>query len=458
MSLRQGYLIIILMGFFAISNAQDNKEELKLSVNDAQEYALRNNRSVASSRTDIEIARKKVWETVASGLPQINFAANYMHQFQLPELSFGPVLDVQSLPEGVITKSDILNAYKPSPPIALGVRNNTTFDFTLSQLIFSGEYLVGLQAMKVLQSVSEKTLVKTEDQTRESVANSYYLILVLEENARVLENSHATTEKIYNELAGMNKEGFNEETDVDQMKISLSNIETLLNSVKSQHEISMKLLKFQLGLDFDQPVTLTDSLGGIVNQGNVQYMSNPEFNINNSIDYQLVSTQEQISALLLRRQQSKLLPVISGFYRHEEQTNRPVFNFAVKDVAGISLSFPIATSGMRMATISQAKFDLYKSRLAKADAEQGLTMEFETAKSSYQTAFNNFRTNEESMALSKKVYERTVIKYREGVSSSFELSQNQAQYLTAESNYYNSLLSLLNAKAKLDRILTGGRQ
>lgn len=458
MNSRQIYLIIILMAFFAASNAQDNKEELKLSVSDAQEYALRNNRMIESSRTDISIAQKQIWETVASGLPQINFAANYLHQFEVPKLSFGPVLDVNSLPDGILTKNDILNAYKQSPPISLGVRNNTTFDFTLSQLIFSGEYLVGLQATKVLKSVSEKTLVRTEDQTREAVATSYYLILVLEENARVLEDSHKTTEKIYNELAGMNKEGFNEETDVDQMKISLSNIETLLNSVKSQREISMKLLKFQLGLDFDQPVSLTDSLGGIVNQGNVQYMSNPEFNINNSIDYQLVSTQEKISALMLRRQKSKLLPVISGFYRHQEQTNAPAFNFAVKDVAGISLSLPIVTSGQRMATIGQAKFDLYKSRLAKADAEQGLTMEFETARSNYETAFSNFKTNEESMNLSKKVYERTVIKYREGVSSSFELSQNQAQFLTAESNYYNSLLSLLNSKAKLDRILTGGRQ
>jgi outer membrane protein len=81
-------------------------------------------------------------------------------------------------------------------------------------------------------------------------------------------------------------------------------------------------------------------------------------------------------------------------------------------------------------------------------------MEFETALSSYQTAFSNFATNSESMILSKKVYDKTVIKYREGVSSSFELTQNQNQFLTAESNYYNSVLSILNAKAKLDRILT----
>jgi len=95
-----------------------------------------------------------------------------------------------------------------------------------------------------------------------------------------------------------------------------------------------------------------------------------------------------------------------------------------------------------------------KSQLAKANAEQGLIMEFETARSNYQTAFSNFNTNKESMALIKRSMIKTVIKYKEGVSSSFELTQNQNQFLTAESNYYNSVLSLLNAKAKLDRILS----
>jgi outer membrane protein TolC len=160
---------------------------------------------------------------------------------------------------------------------------------------------------------------------------------------------------------------------------------------------------------------------------------------------------------MLKLEKSKYLPTISAFYRHQEQTNQPSFNFAVKDVVGANFSLPIFTAGMRNAKLSQAKYDLQKTQLAKADAEQGLIMEFETAKSNYQTAYSNFSTNKESMQLSKKVYDKTVIKYKEGVSSSFELTQNQNQFLTAESNYYNSVLSLLNAKAKLDRILSSSK-
>ena len=451
--IRKCFLTFVFLGLLTKGFGQDNKEVLKLSIVEAQTYALQNNRAVRSAKIDVEIAGKQVWETIAVGLPQLNLAANYQHQFVIPELSFGAYLDVNSLPAGNLTKNDLLNAYKQSSPVALGVKNNTTFDFTLSQLIFSGEYLVGLQATKVFKEISEKSLVKTEELTKESVAGSYYLVLVLGESLRVLNESFTAIDKTFNDMSKMNQQGFNEETDVDQIRITRSNMKTLITSLESQKEVSIKLLKFQLGVDFNQSLVLTDSLPSIINNGNIQYLSSQEFNLNNSVDYQMISNLERVSALSLKREQTKALPTLSAFYRHHEQLNTPSFNFNVKDLIGVSLALPIVTSGQHSAKVSEARFNLEKSRLNKETTAQGLTMEFETALSSYQTAFSNFAINKESMTLSKKVFDRTVIKYREGVSSSFELTQNQNQFLTSESNYYTSVLSLLNAKAKLDRIL-----
>jgi len=452
--IRKYLLTFILIGSIVPGFGQDKKETLKLSLQEAQDFALQNNRAVKSSKIDINHAEKQVWENLATGLPQFSVAANYLHQFVVPELNLGPVLDVNSLPDGNITKSDLTNAYINSPPFSLGVHDNTVIDFTVSQLIFSGEYLVGLQATKVVKEMTEKGLVKTENETKESVAGTYHLVLVLGENEKVLNQSLKSVDQTYNELVKMNEQGLNEETDVDQVKISKSNIQTLITSIESQKQITLKLLKYQLGLNFDQNIELTDSLPGIIEQGKTEYLTSTAFDVNNSTDYQLVNYQEKISALMLKREKSKYLPTIAAFYRHEEQTNMPAFNFAVKNVVGASLNIPIFTSGMRNARVSEAKFDLAKADLAKENAGQGLIMEFETAKSNYQTAYSNFVTNRESMDLSKKVYDKTVIKYKEGVSSSFELTQNQNQFLTAESNYYNSVLSLLNAKAKLDRILS----
>jgi outer membrane protein len=452
--LQKCLLTFAVIGLFTNCFSQDNKEILKLSISEAQNYALQNNRSVQSAKIDIDIATKQVKENLAIGLPQLNLASNYQHQFVVPELSFGAYLDVNALPDNVyLTKTDVEDAYKQAPPVPLGVKNNTTFDFTLSQLIFSGEYLVGLQATKVVKQVSEKALVKTEAMTKETVAGTYFLILVLGESEKVLSESLKTMDQTYNDMVKMNQQGFNEETDVDQIKISWSNLKRLITSIESQKEISVKLLKYQLGMDFSQPIALTDSIQGFIQEGNMQYLISPIFNLEKSIDYQIINAQVDLSSLLLKRERSKYFPTISGFYRRHEQTNQPSFNFAVKDLVGVNLSLPIFTSGQRSSKISGAKYSLDKSILNKENAGQGLIMEFETALSSYKTAYSNFTTNKETVVLSKKVYDKTLIKFREGVSTSFELSQNQTQFLTAESTYYNSILSLLNAKAKLDRIL-----
>jgi outer membrane protein TolC len=439
--------------------AQEKQDTLRLSVLDAQNYALVYNRSVQASKIDIEIAKKVVMETTSIGLPQFAVTANYQHIFKVPELSF-PVSGFtqekleSSLPG--LQQFDVagMNQYLyVGPGIPLGTKDNTTFNFTLSQLIFSGEYIVGLQAARIFKEVSEKAYIKSELTTKESVASSYYLVLVAKENLRVLKQSIELMDKTYSEIEQMNIQGFVENTDVDQLKINKSNLQNLIQSLQGQYDVAQKLLKFQLGLDFSLPLELTENIDGIVNQSNLQYLFPGEFAVDNSIDYKIMENQVELQSANLRRAQSAYLPSVAGFYQHQEMTNTPAFNFQPKDVVGVTIKLPILTSGQRMSKVSQGKLNLAKADLNKDMVAQSLIMEYETARNAYQTAYLNYTNNKESLALSEKIYNKNVIKFKEGVASSLELTQSQSQYLTSESNFYNSIISLLQAKAKMDRIL-----
>ncbi len=447
------YLLIFFAFSFLRLTYSQNNEALKLTITDARNYALENNRTVRSSKIDLEIANRKIRENLATGLPQVSIDANYLHQFTVPEVSFGPFFDTEALPAGPVTGDDIRNAFAEGPKIPLGVMDNTVIDFTLSQLIFNGQYFVALKTAKIARQMAETAVVKTEDQIKKDVELSYYVILVLQENIRLLKETGNALDQMYQETAGMYKQGLNEETDVDQVNVNRSNVKALITSMESQLEIAYKQLKYLLGIGFEQPVELSDSLNGFVEESNLLYLSQTEFDLRNSIDYQILNIQENVNEQLLKLEKARYLPTISAFYRHQEQTNQPAFNFAVKDVVGATLNFPIISGGLRSSRVNQAKFDLQKTRLNKLNTELGLTMEYETARNSYQAAYNTFLINRESMDISRKIFDKTVIKFREGVSSSFELTQMQNQFLTAESNYYTSLLSLLRSKAELDRIL-----
>jgi len=429
--------LLVLIGVFIsfCTYSQETKSDtLKLSLTDAQNYAIQYNRTVQSAKIDIESAKKKVWETTAIGLPQVSFSANYQHIFDtIPEIS---------LPIPGVTEK-----------LTMAVKDNVTYDVTVTQLIFSGEYIVGLQASRVFKELSEKNLAKAENQTMESVTNTYYMIQVVEENISVLKQSLVVMNKTYNDLAKMNEVGFNEETDVDQIKINKTNIEILINSLNAQKEILTKLLKLQLGLDFSQQILLTEKLSSVIEMCNLGFIGTQEFNVENTVDMQLINTQVKLSELSLKREKSTFLPTVSGFYKHQEQLKEPSFSFTMKNIGGISISLPIFSSGMKMAKVGQAKLALKQSQLNRTNVEQSLIMEYDQAKSDYLTAFSNYNMNKESMELSKKIYDKTIIKYTEGVASSFELTQNQGQYLTTQSNYFDSVLKLLQNKAKLERIL-----
>lgn len=468
MNLKQGcFVSLAIFGIATLGYGQEKKDTIKLSVLDAQKYAIENNRSVKSAKIDIEMAKKKIWETTAIGLPQFTATADYQHTFNPPIFSFpssgltqNKLTGADALGENLTQfplKNTDLNQYvytDPSSGSPITPENQVTFNFTVSQLVFSGEYLVGLQASRVYKELSDKSFIKTELSTRESVATSYYTVLIIYENLKVLEESLKVMDQIYMDISKMNTQGLNEETDVDQMKINKSNLQTVVTSLKGQQDVALKLLKFQIGLDFSQPLILTDSMTGIVEQGNFQFLSSYEFNTETNIDYQLMQTQENLMALSYKREKSKYLPTISAFYRHTKLLNEPLINFQPKNIVGASLSLPIFTSGSRNSKTGQARLDFEKARLNKETVNQSLVMEYDRARNDYQTAFSNFSSNKESMELSRKIYNTTVIKYRAGVASSLDLTQNQNQFLTTESNYYNSVLNLLNAKAKLDRILS----
>ena len=77
---------------------------------------------------------------------------------------------------------------------------------------------------------------------------------------------------------------------------------------------------------------LTDSLSGFIEQGKFQYLITDQFNVTSSIDYKMIDNQVNINEASLRREKSKFLPTISGFYQHQEQTNAAAFNFQPKDI------------------------------------------------------------------------------------------------------------------------------
>jgi outer membrane protein TolC len=62
----------------AISLAQETSGELNLSLKEAQDYALTNNKMVLAAKADVMASKASVWEAISGALPQINASGSFI--------------------------------------------------------------------------------------------------------------------------------------------------------------------------------------------------------------------------------------------------------------------------------------------------------------------------------------------------------------------------------------------
>jgi len=448
---------------------------LRVTLKEAQDFALKNSPVIKSAQLDIEAAKKKIWETTAIGLPQVSGKVSYSYMITVPPTlemfnsfsslgeNFGTVygmigqLAAQSGNMAVLHQLDSLSQLSSGEAEEAAtiddMRWGMTADLTVSQLIFSGAYLVGLQTTKVFKGLSELALTKSEKDLKQNVAGAYYLVLMVEENARVLDSTLEATQNLYEEMKKIHQAGLLDETDVDQLNITLSNIKNAKKALERQQTVANNLLKFQMGCDFASQVVLTENLASFISEAQIAQLVMEPFSAENTTEYQLLESQVKLNELNVKLNKSSFLPDIAAFYQHEENFNDKSFSFTPPDLFGLSMTVPIFSSWNKRAKLSQAKIQLHKTLYTRDQATQGMIIDFESSKSALLNSYDKYLTNRDNMALAAKIYNRALAKFKEGLISSMELTQSQSQSLTAQSNYYNAMYELLAAKAKIEKML-----
>ena len=440
-------IIKIFLLFFLpyITYAQENST-ISLSVNQAMDHALQNNNNVQNARLDVAISDKKVWETTTIGLPQISASGSYNNNL--------------SLATQLIPAEFFGGEAGEFMEVQFGTKHNFNGALTVSQLIFSGSYLVGLQASKVYQSLSEKTLDKTEVDTKSNVALTYYSILMAEENVKTLQENLEYMEDMLRQTNAFYKHGLLEETEVDKLKITVISLENSIKSIQRQIDYLYLLLKIQLGIGREKEIILTDNLSHILLEINIDDLLNKKFALDEHIEYQLIKTQEDLMALDLKRYKSEYLPTLSAFYNFQENAMRNDFNpfdseekWFESSMLGFQLDIPIFNSGLKRSKVQQARLELEKVTNTKKMLESNLYSLLLQKRNEFITGQENLENSQKNKQISKKVLDNISTKHQKGVASSLELTQANTDYLTTISEYTQSVVNLLNAKIELEKIL-----
>ena len=437
---RSNRLLITFLGvcWFGLLHAQN-----AFTLKEAQDYAVKNNLSNVNAQLDYESAVAKKNETRGIGLPQISGSFDFKDFLKIPtSLIPGQFFGA---PAGTFI------------PVQFGTKYNATAGVNVSQILFSSDYIVALQATKGYLELSEKSTKRTAIETKVNVSKAYYGALVNKYRLQSLTTNISNLEQTIEQMKAMRDVGFLESIDVQRLEVTYNNLVVEKEKVERLIGLSEVLLKFQMGYDMNQPISLTDTLS--LSQIPTEDASDlSKANPSNRIEYEILKRSVDLQKLSLKRAQYSYLPTLAAYGSFQKNAMRTKFNILNEgppwfptSLVGLTLNVPVFDGFQKHFRIQQSTLDYKKAQNSLKQFEQAATLETASAQATYNNAIKSFKTNKNNIELAESVLKTVQIKVKEGVSNNLELINAQTTLTTSQINMYDALYNFLVAKIDLDK-------
>ncbi len=435
--------------------ATDNGKR-NYSLQDCINYAYEHQDSVKNATLDVKSADYKVKETIGSGLPQINGSVTFQDFLKSPT-SVAPAFKNPAPDPTHPFSIDNIDPSKPVQPLPFGaLKYNNTFSLTATQLIFSGTFIVGLQAVKAFRELSQRSLTRSKIETNAAVTKAYYQVLVGVEQLRLLDSNITSLKKQFDQTAAQNKQGFVEKIDVDRISVQYNNLVTTRENGGRSLALGYQMLKFQMGMPIYQEIVLTDKLESInLDQQIGQNAVDTTF-YRNRIEYNLLQTNIKLNQLDVKSKKAEFLPSLSANAGFADVFQENKFGFLYDHVypdsyIGLSLNVPIFSGGQRINQLRQKQITVLKSQNDLENAKNGFMLEASSANTTYVNNLQSLNTQKRSRELAQSVLHVAKVKYQQGVGSSLEVTQAESDFENADNQYIQALYNVLISKVDLDK-------
>jgi len=417
------------------------------SVADCINYAYAHQDSVKNAALDVRSADYKIKETIGTGLPQISGSASFQDYLKVPT-TVGPNF----------FSGQPIDPNAPLAPFPFGpVNYNNTYSAQLTQLLFSGTFLVGLKAAKTYKELYERTLVRSKIQTSVNVTKAYYQVLVSNEQIKLLDANINQIKQQLDQTTQQNKQGVVEKIDVDRLTVQYNNLVTNRENAVRSLVLTYELLKFQMGMPIQQEITLKDKLEDIDLNQNAAALPDTSF-YHRRIEYNLAETNVKLNQLDVLQKKAAFLPSLSAnagiadVYQENHFKflyDHPYFN----DYIGLSLTVPIYNGGQRKNQMRESQINVQKAQNDLYNAKNALSLQVSKAQITLTNGIESLNNQKRSRELAEEVLRVARIKYQQGVGSSIEVTQAETDLQSADNDYIQALYNSLVSKVDLEMAL-----
>lgn len=461
------YIGLLLFQISALSG------QMSFTLPQAIDFALEHHQSMKVASLDNENSKWQYKEALSIGMPKINGNIGYNYFYKLP---LQPIVDFISpsvygvlIEEQVTTEAGTLSPNDiPTPStftVAFQQKNALNIGVNGEVLVFDGNFLKGLKASKKFIELSEMQVQLTEQDIVHNVARAYQSVLVAERNRNIIQSNIENIKKSLREVEITYENGFVEELDVDRLKLSLLNLEVEQEKLEQLITLNYNLLKYQMAYPINEELRVADELETVVEAlllNPVDYAQ--QLDPDNRPEHRLLLESLELDALDMERIKQGYVPSVTANVGYGQNLNRNnLFSgdeagFLPNGSIGLNARIPIYDGGFTKSKIEQKKIVIEKRQIELAEFDRAMELQVQNAQTNVQIAMASLDAAKRALELNEKIFDKTQIKYREGVGSSVEVTQAEASLYGAQAQYINALYDLLTARTDLDiatgRILT----
>ena len=404
---------------------------LALSLKEAQEYAVNQNRSLKNASLAVQEAYAARWQTIASMLPQVDGSYSYSNY-----LGYSATLGMM----GSEMKINMPNVGALGLTASVGI---------------NGQGIVGALLNNIAIDMMKISLEKSETELRGSVMGSYVSVLALQSISSLLDSSLVNIQELESITQNAVNASAAEQTSADQIRVRVNTLKNSINAQKRTIELATNSLKVLLDVPVETELVLTEKLETVLSPDRVLALLAENFSIENNLNYQLLQKQLELAKTNVHMAGWAYGPTVSLAYNYTNQQyyGEGGMRMTPPNVIQVSVRMPLWSSGKRAAGVVEKKIAYEEAKNTLSETSDNLSIQYRQLCFNLTNAYETYMNEKENIEVSQRVFASATNKYKYGASSNMELTNASNDLINAQSSYVQAMLSLVNAQVELEEFL-----
>lgn len=415
------------------AKASDQAAPKVLSVNikEAQDYAVKQNRSLKNASLAVQEAYAQRWQTIAAMLPQVDASYSYSDY-----LGYSATLSMAGV------------------PIDINMPNVGAFGVTAS-IGINGQAVVGALLNNIAIEMKKLALEQSESELRGSVMGAYVSVQALKSISNLLDSSLVNIQELEAMTRHAVEAGAAEQTAADQIRVRVNALKNNINTQQRSIELATNSLKVLLDVPVETELVLTESMDEVLSPDRVLDLLGQNFAIENNLNYQLLSKQVELAKRNVHMAGWAYGPTIGVGYNYTNQKyyGEGGMRMTPPNVVQVNVKMPLWSSGKRAAGVVEKKIALEEAKNSLSEATDNLEIQYRQLCYNLTSAYESYVTEKENLEVSQRVFTSATNKYKYGASSNLELTNASNDLISVQSTYIQSILTLVNAQVELETFL-----